>query len=358
MPVFNTKPKNDSINDDEANYNNMTPTQSNLLQSTTNNDKSSSAPSSSPVDTRGCSNIVSFSGSSNSGHSIVIDNLPSTSRMHSASTISCGSTPSNSSGTMSGRSRHQKQSRQQDHKKGRSRALKGATNLAKETKLLRRRIDSVLSTFEETVVSASQSKNIKLESLHAENRQLQAEIRELEIETFKQAAELEDSDELMVQMEERRLASKQEVTVLKKKCYSLAKEVVFLKKSLDAYEQTDKAQLAIENEKLECENESLKLELSAKDKTIRDLGNQLHATKMKVINDKENNEESCNTGCNTNIERAGNGEPKFAFGKKKDDVNANEGTLSERFVKTPKGKHRRSSHSIALRGSHKKKFQF
>eukprot|EP00536_Pseudo-nitzschia_multiseries_P018663 jgi/Psemu1/328894/estExt_fgenesh1_pg.C_28570002 len=357
-PVLKNESKNDSTNDYYNNHNKMTPRQITPSQSTKMNDRSLSMPSSSQVDTRGYSrNVVSFSGSSNSGHSIVISKIPSSSPDHSASSISDSVTSSNSGNSNGGRnrSRSQTQNLQRERKKSRSRAVKGATNLAKEAKLLRRRLDSVLDAFEETAMSASQSQNTRIESLQAENRQLLAEIRELEIETFRQVSELDDSDELMIQMEERHFRLKKEAAALKDKCYSLAKEVVFLKKSLDAYEQTEKGQLEIENEKLESENESLKLELSAKDKTIRDLGNQLNRAKMKLMGENENNDD-INRGVNTKIPRAGKGEPKI--GKKKDDVNGKEGTAGERSLITPKGKHRRSPHSMTLRGSHKKRFQF
>ncbi|VEU37608.1 unnamed protein product [Pseudo-nitzschia multistriata] len=236
----------------------------------------------------------------------------------------------------------------------RSRNMKGATqSLAKETKLLKHRLDRVLDVFTETVVSVEQSRATKLDSLRAERAQLLARVRVLEIETVHQAAELEDSDELLIEMEERRVLLTKEVTVLKQKCYSLAKDVVILKKSLEAYKQqhqipnkmdsAEKDKLIIENKKLAFENKSLKQELSAKESIIHELGSKLYQAKMNLMNrddDKENKRTTIvNTKQNISAGTTSGGNSK-----------------SSSEIATPMGKkHTKKSHSVTLRGSHGKK---
>uniref|UniRef100_A0A7S4ALH2 Uncharacterized protein n=1 Tax=Pseudo-nitzschia australis TaxID=44445 RepID=A0A7S4ALH2_9STRA len=357
-PALNSKIQSD-ISSDDAN-----PQPINSLQALRNDDESSSLPSSSQLDQRysGFTDTTSFSdcitsstSSNKDGNFAIVDSVLSPKRQSVVSSITSltSSTPTPSSS----KSQRQKQNRQRDRKKSRSRAVKGATNLAKETTLLRHRLDHVMNIFQDTVVSAAQSQTTKLASLHTANKQLLSEIRELEIETFKQASELDDSDDLMVQMEERRLSLKKEVSVLKEKCYSLAKEVLYWKKSLEAYEQTEKAKLVIENNELESENKSLRSKLDDKESTIRQLGIELFKAKMKLMNDKENKNNNTIDG-DVKIQNSDYGARKSStFGQKVVVADLTPGKSSESSAKTPKRKHRKSSRLVSLRG-HSKKSQF
>jgi len=265
--------------------------------------------------------------------------------------------------------------------------VKGATDLTKETRLMRNRVDKVLECFQHTVVSAAQSQTTKLESAQAENKQLQWQIRELEIENLKQASELEDCDELMVAMEERRLSMKKETSRMKEECESLTDEVAFLKETMEVYNHTDVAKSAIQKEELVVfENESLKKELSAKDDTIRDLVKELENLKIFLFGNKENNDNNDNNNNNNNntssddspsliveSQKAGMGAPSSLFRKKKEnhhDRNNTSDTASDHGASLGSSKsstdtnmtsssRRRSLHRMSLRGNRtNQKYEF
>jgi len=114
-------------------------------------------------------------------------------------------------------------------KQSRSKSVRGATNLSKETKLLRNKMDRLLENFQETLGASVQSSTTQLESLMAENKQLQTHVSELETETLKQFSELEDCDELIVATEEQRLSLEAEANLWKRRCEKLVREVEFWK---------------------------------------------------------------------------------------------------------------------------------
>ena len=208
--------------------------------------------------------------------------------------------------TPSSSSRRQQRSR--SHSRGRSknnhRSVRGVPNLSKETQLLRNRLDKVVECFQDTIDSHSQTQTTRLELLQTEKKQLHEQIRQLEIENFKYFSELEDSDDLMVTMEENRLASRKEVSVLKRECESLSKEVAILKEA--AVVQDDVQQQKIRNknnvdvvntntmmmmqkEEAMMENTSLKKELNEKDNTIHELEEQLTLLEINILlRNKEN----------------------------------------------------------------------
>ena len=203
-------------------------------------------------------------------------------------------TPSSSSRRQQRRSRSGSRSKKSCH-----RSVRGVPNLSKETQLLRNRLDKVVECFQETIDSHSQTQTTRLELLQSENKQFQQHIRQLEIENFKYFSELEDSDELMVTMEEHRLASRKEVSVLKGKCESLSKEVATLK-NYDAQQQDNRnknnmdivntnVMMMMQKEELIIENTSLKKELNEKDNTIHELEEQLTLLKTSnMLRNKEN----------------------------------------------------------------------
>ena len=196
-----------------------------------------------------------------------------------------------------------RQQRSRSHSRGgrnknHHRSVRGVPNLSKETQLLRNRLDKVVECFQDTIDSHSQTQTTRLELLQTEKKQLHEQIRQLEIENFKYFSELEDSDDLMVTMEENRLASRKEVSVLKRECEALTKEVAILKEA--AVVQDDVQQQKIRNknnvdvvntntmmmmqkEEAMMENTSLKKELYEKDNTIHELEEQLTLLEVNII---------------------------------------------------------------------------
>ena len=203
--------------------------------------------------------------------------------------------------TPSSSSRRQQRSRSHSRggrNKNNHRSVRGVPNLSKETQLLRNRLDKVVECFQDTIDSHSQTQTTRLELLQTEKKQLHQQIRQLEIENFKYFSELEDSDDLMVTMEENRLASRKEVSVLKRECEALTKEVAILKEA--AVVQDDVQQQKIRNknnvdvvntntmmmmqkEEAMMENTSLKKELYEKDNTIHELEEQLTLLEVNII---------------------------------------------------------------------------
>ena len=204
------------------------------------------------------------------------------------------STPSSSSQRQQRSRSHSRGGRNKNH----HRSVRGVPNLSKETQLLRNRLDKVVECFQDTIDSHSQTQTTRLELLQTEKKQLHEQIRQLEIENFKYFSELEDSDDLMVTMEENRLASRKEVSVLKRECEALTKEVAILKEA--AVVQDDVQQQKIRNknnvdvvntntmmmmqkEEAMMENTSLKKELYEKDNTIHELEEQLTLLEVNII---------------------------------------------------------------------------
>ena len=206
-----------------------------------------------------------------------------------------GATANNTQSRRQQRSRsHSRGGRNKNH----HRSVRGVPNLSKETQLLRNRLDKVVECFQDTIDSHSQTQATRLELLQTEKKQLHEQIRQLEIENFKYFSELEDSDDLMVTMEENRLASRKEVSVLKRECEALTKEVAILKEA--AVVQDDVQQQKIRNknnvdvvntntmmmmqkEEAMMENTSLKKELYEKDNTIHELEEQLTLLEVNII---------------------------------------------------------------------------
>lgn len=205
-------------------------------------------------------------------------------------------------GATANNTQSRRQQRSRSHSRGRSknnhRSVRGVPNLSKETQLLRNRLDKVVECFQDTIDSHSQTQTTRLELLQTEKKQLHQQIRQLEIENFKYFSELEDSDDLMVTMEENRLASRKEVSVLKRECEALTKEVAILKEA--AVVQDDVQQQKIRNknnvdvvntntmmmmqkEEAMMENTSLKKELYEKDNTIHELEEQLTLLEVNII---------------------------------------------------------------------------
>ena len=212
-----------------------------------------------------------------------------------------GATANNTQSRRQQRSRsHSRGGRNKNH----HRSVRGVPNLSKETQLLRNRLDKVVECFQDTIDSHSQTQTTRLELLQTEKKQLHQQIRQLEIENFKYFSELEDSDDLMVTMEENRLASRKEVSVLKRECEALTKEVAILKEA--AVVQDDVQQQKIRNknnvdvvntntmmmmqkEEAMMENTSLKKELYEKDNTIHELEEQLTLLEINILlRNKEN----------------------------------------------------------------------
>jgi hypothetical protein len=197
-------------------------------------------------------------------------------------------------------SRRQSRSRSRGRSKDIHRSVRGVPNLSKETQLLRNRLDKVVECFQETIDSHSQTQTTRLELLQTEKKQLHRQIQQLEIENSKYFSELE---ELMVSMEERRLASRKEVSVLKRECESLSKEVAILKETAVVHDAVQQQKIRNKNnmevvntnammmqkEEIMMENTSLKKELNEKDNTIHELEEQLALLKMNILlRNKEN----------------------------------------------------------------------
>ena len=174
----------------------------------------------------------------------------------------------------------------------RNRSIKKATtNLPKETRLLRNRLDKLVESFHQTVVVASQSQTNRMESLDAENQRLRDQVGLLETENLKQFSELEDREEILAVMQERCLSSKEEATMWKDQCESLTKQAVLLKDAMESYKSENLCKVPVSNnrfEDLRAENESLKKILIAKDLAIRDLEQEVRETKKKLLGNKEN----------------------------------------------------------------------
>ena len=206
-----------------------------------------------------------------------------------------GATANNTQSRRQQRSRsHSRGGRNKNH----HRSVRGVPNLSKETQLLRNRLDKVVECFQDTIDSHSQTQTTRLELLQTEKKQLHEQIRQLEIENFKYFSELEDSDDLMVTMEENRLASRKEVSVLKRECESLSKEVVILKEAAVVHDHVQQQKIRNKNnvdvvntntmmmmqkEEAMMENTSLKKELYEKDNTIHELEEQLTLLEVNII---------------------------------------------------------------------------
>ena len=207
-----------------------------------------------------------------------------------------GATANNTQSRRQQRSRsHSRGGRNKNH----HRSVRGVPNLSKETQLLRNRLDKVVECFQDTIDSHSQTQTTRLELLQTEKKQLHQQIRQLEIENFKYFSELEDSDDLMVTMEENRLASRKEVSVLKRECEALTKEVAILKEAAvvqdDVQQQkirnknnvdvvnTNTMMMMMQKEEILMENTSLKKELYEKDNTIHELEEQLTLLEVNII---------------------------------------------------------------------------
>lgn len=112
----------------------------------------------------------------------------------------------------------QQQQQQQDRDRrtmSRSRTLRGALNLPKETQMLRSRLDKVVRCYEQSVVEYDRAQQTKVQQLKIQNNQLQAQIRDLEIENLKYASALEDDAEHIVELEGREQKLQDELDVLR-----------------------------------------------------------------------------------------------------------------------------------------------
>jgi len=256
------------------------------------------------------------------------------------------STPAGGENTTRAR---QKQNRHcRDQTTSRSRSVRGATNLEKETRLLRGRLDRVVECYQQTVASASQSQTTVLESLRAENERLRSQIDELENETRKQFSDLEDRDELLREATETRAAATEQASALKKECQSLANEVAFLKDTVTNVRRIDLPGLVTQNEELGSENESLRNELSARARTIEDLERELINARMGLPGNKENNKSPPGPRQVVVPNQADGGATSVA---EKNTVALQESSNTSTGWKKVKGKRRKSLHSMTLRGS-------
>jgi len=124
-----------------------------------------------------------------------------------------------------------------NQRQSRSQSIRGAANISKETRLLKSKMDRLFATYQQTVVASSQSYVTQLESLKSENQRLRVQLGELETETLRQFSELEDCEEVIAAIEERQISSHKEASMWKVECEKLAKEVVFLKNTIEKYHQ-------------------------------------------------------------------------------------------------------------------------
>ncbi len=142
-------------------------------------------------------------------------------------------------------------------KQSRSLSVRGAANISKETRLLKSKLDRLFASYQQTVVAASQSNATQLESLRVENQQLRTKLGELETETLRQFSELEDYEELIAAMEERRLSSQKETSMWKLECEKLANEVTLLKTTIEKHNQCTSGSPELRFRNKEKEKESL-----------------------------------------------------------------------------------------------------
>ncbi|KAG7358890.1 hypothetical protein IV203_015479 [Nitzschia inconspicua] len=90
------------------------------------------------------------------------------------------------------------------HNVQRSYTLKGATNLPKQTHLLRKKMDRILLSFQETVVEHDKSQQMRLQQFQLENEKLRKANTELEVENLTYFKELEDCEEQIGELEQQR----------------------------------------------------------------------------------------------------------------------------------------------------------
>ena len=142
-----------------------------------------------------------------------------------------------------------------DHKATRSQGLKGGVaNLPKETKMLRRKLDKIVWSFQETVEEHDKHQKIRMDQFKNTNQQLQKQLREIEIENLRYFKELEDTEETIDELEKNQHSLMEEVSSLKEQLQSAIEDKIIEK----AHSQI----LKKEKDELRAENERLKTTIS------------------------------------------------------------------------------------------------
>jgi seryl-tRNA synthetase len=126
----------------------------------------------------------------------------------------------------------------------RSQTLKGASNLPKETHLLRKKLDRILQNFQETVVEHDKSQQTRFQQVQTENEKLRKNNAELEVENLTYFKELEDCEEHIEELEQQRKDLTEKLTKLRQENTTMV------------------GALTEENAKLMADNESLLRELN------------------------------------------------------------------------------------------------
>jgi hypothetical protein len=174
-----------------------------------------------------------------------------------------------------------------DHKGTRSQGLKGVANLPRETNLLRRKLDKIVWSFQETVEEHDKNQKIRMDQLKNSNQRLQKHLRELEIENLRYFKELEDAEETIDGLEKNGSSLTKELATLKEQLQSATEDNVI--------ERAHSQILKKENDKLKAENERLKMTIGNmtecvndnESKSVEDLQHELDGLKL-GIQDKEN----------------------------------------------------------------------
>lgn len=122
----------------------------------------------------------------------------------------------------SGRASTDTQQKGGHHNVQRSYSLKGASNLPKETHLLRKKMDRMLQTFHETVVEYDKSQQTRLQQLQNENEKLRKANSDLEVENLTYFKELEDCEEHISELEEQRKALTEKLSNVRKEYAEIA----------------------------------------------------------------------------------------------------------------------------------------
>lgn len=234
---------------------------------------------------------------------------------------------------------HQHVSHRGEKKQSRSRSLKGALNLPKETQMLRNRLDRVVECFQQSVVEHDNSQRTKLQQLQLEKVLLKARVRELEIENLKYVSELEDEDEKVAELETQN--------------QNLHEEVDFLSGNLEHHKTVAEAfikDLECEKNEVRAENESMMKELNKmmdmmnqKDDRILQLQRELDSRQLDF--EKENVEASARASQKQNTSTS---IPPFEQKKETNGKSKNRRSTSA----STKTASRRSFHTMTPRGTH------
>jgi chromosome segregation ATPase len=166
----------------------------------------------------------------------------------------------------------------------RSQTLKGASNLPKETRLLQKKLDCMLTGFHETVVEHDRSQQTRLLQLQGENDKLRKANKELEIENLTYFKELEDCEEHIDEMEKQRKTLTEKLTKSRHDCTvveTLKEENEKLKKRIESFlnelnEYTDLChQKDCQVQEMQIEIQQLKNKLLANENTSSSIGRNL-----------------------------------------------------------------------------------